>query len=98
TFALDWTSDVCSSDLVGPIHQSLDSSPFMAREGSGAIQTGRVGESESNVRKSRHVERLGQTLEVAPPGQVSEDDLLLHRKPSTKLGRASCREGVDKSS
>src|SRR5690606_38681075 len=89
-FSRDWSSDVCSSDLVvdGPVHARL------APQAGAALIDEHVataalahavlpGEEDSIARQRAAGARL--------------HDALLHQQRDVEIGRASCREGVSSS-
>src|SRR3546814_5131832 len=82
----DWSSDVCSSDLVGEAHGVELDPPRPRREIPGGR---RVGDFPALVEQPEHRLHVGQRLL----------DLAIHETEEVErqeIGRASCRERVCK--
>src|SRR3546814_16663230 len=96
----DWSSDVCSSDLVEPPAQRLAIGVHVGdRLGGDARIHRRLGDRDRDFLHQPRIERRGDDIFGAERvlGAVSERDFLWHllaRQRGEQIGRASGRERV----
>src|SRR5690606_40208917 len=88
-FSRDWSSDVCSSDLVGSPGESRWS--VRLRNRTSMLQLGQ-GDSDAATRPACWVQDL--ILKVASFRQCGHSNSTTWGWPASEIGRASCREKV----
>src|SRR3546814_7135345 len=83
----DWSSDVCSSDLIQPVAEAADG-------GEGCVKVDR-GQPETLLKVHRRAGRPQHALAPILDGGVAHLEIArIESDPGRAIGRASCRERV----
>src|SRR5690606_39613269 len=92
-FSRDWSSDVCSSDLLSSLHGAF----LCSRHALPALRQSPDGGAIVNIASTRahQSEPHSEAYAAAKGGLVAfTHALALSEGPKVQIGRATCREGV----